>query len=340
MGRPNVGKSTLFNRITRSRRSIVGDEPGITRDRIYGEAEYDGKPFELADTGGIMPGDEAAIPRAILHHAEVAIGQAAQIIMVVDGREEITGADRELSALLRRTGKTVSLAVTKADTTDIVDRMQEWHALGIQRVFFVSSEHNLGVGDLLEEVTRDFPTASEQEQAVAPEETRVAIIGKPNVGKSTLLNRIAGQERAIVNPIAGTTRDAVDLLVESPVAGTLRVVDTAGIRKKTKTKLMAEKLSVVMAERHVRLCDIALLLIDGIEGATALDATIAGYAHHHGKGLILVINKWDLVEDKLTRAGELNNTVRREMSFLDYAPMQFLSAKDGFGIEKLMKNIR
>ncbi len=340
VGRPNVGKSTLFNRLTGSRRAIVGDEPGITRDRIYGEAEYAGKPFEVADTGGIIPGDEAAIPRAILKHAEVAIAQAAEIIMVVDGRQEITAADRELSALLRRTGKPVTLAVNKVDSPQMVGGMQEWHALGIARVFFISAEHKLDVGEMLEEVTRDFPSPGEAEEAQAAAETRVAIIGKPNVGKSTLLNRMAGQERSIVMPLPGTTRDAVDLLIETPGAGLLRVVDTAGIRRKGKTKLMAEKLSVVMAERHVRLCDIALLMVDATEGATALDATIAGYAHQHGKGLILIINKWDLVEDKLVAAGRLNNSLRREMSFLDYAPMQFLSAESGWGVEKLMQNIR
>jgi GTP-binding protein len=340
VGRPNVGKSTLFNRITGTRRSIVTSEPGMTRDRIYGQAEWNGKLFELADTGGILPGDQEVIPRQILRHAQVAVRQAAQIILVVDGREEITGADRELAWLLRRTGKPLVLAVNKADSPGMEAGLQEWHSLGMGRVFFISAEHKLGVDEMLEEVTRDFPAAGPGPEQAAPEETRVAIIGKPNVGKSTLLNLIAGEERSMVTPIPGTTRDAVDLLVESPAAGRLRLVDTAGIRRKGKTKLAAEKLSVVMAERHVRLCDLALLMVDALEGASALDATIAGYAHQHGKGLILVVNKWDLVENKRLRAGQLMNTLRREMPFLDYAPMQFLSAQSGFGIAKLMANVR
>ncbi len=344
VGRPNVGKSTLFNRIAGMRRSIVGNEPGITRDRIYASAQWQGKEFQVVDTGGMLPGDRDLIPREILKHAQVAIGQAEQVVLVVDGRAEITGSDRELARLLRHTGKPLALAVNKADAPKHESQMQEWHALGIGRLFFISAEHGHGVAELLDEVTRGFSLAEETEgaslQSEESAEIRVAIIGRPNVGKSTLLNRVCGQERSMVTPLPGTTRDAVDLQVDSPVAGPLRLVDTAGIRRKGKTKLMAEKLSVVMARRHVRLCDVALLMMDAVEGATAQDAAIARYAHENGKGLILVVNKWDLVRNKLVQAGKLADTVRREMPFLSYAPMQFLSAATGWNAEKLLKSIR
>lgn len=340
VGRPNVGKSTLFNRITSSRRSIVGDEPGITRDRIYGRAEWRGRKFEVVDTGGMLPGDHDLIPQQVLKHAHLAISQAFQVVMVVDGRAEITGSDRELARLLIRTGKPLALAVNKADVPSLEPQMQEWHALGIGRVFFISAEHSSGVAELLDEVTAGLPVEEAEELEPDVGEIRVAIIGKPNVGKSTLLNQLAGEERSIVTPVAGTTRDAVDLQLDSPVAGRLRLVDTAGIRKKSKTRLMAERLSVMMAQRHVRLCDVALLMIDAQEGATSQDAAIARYAHENGKGLILVVNKWDLVQNKRLQAGELANTVRREMPFMDYAPMQFLSAASGWNLDKLLKNIR
>ena len=342
VGRPNVGKSTLFNRITGTRRVIVGNEPGITRDRIYAEARWGRTAFQVVDTGGMLPGDRELIPRQIFKHAELAIREAAQVVLVVDGRAEITGSDRELARLLLRSGKPLALAVNKVDTPRLEAQMQEWYALGIGRLFFVSAEHGTGVAELLDEVAGDLPPgpAETTTKPEAAREIRVAIIGKPNVGKSTLLNLIAGQERAMVTPLPGTTRDAVDLLVESPLAGRLRVVDTAGIRRKSKTKLMAERLSVMMAQRHIRLCDIALLLVDATEGATALDAAIARYAHDHGKGLIVVLNKWDLVEDKLRKAGLLAGTVRRAIKFVDYAPMQFLSAASGWNLEKLLERIR
>lgn len=340
VGRPNVGKSRLFNRITGSRRAIVGDQPGITRDRIYGRAEWQGKVFEVVDTGGMLPGESEIIPRQVIKHAVVAVREADQVVMVVDGRAEITATDRELVGLLRQAGKPPALAVNKADCLRLEAHMQEWHELGVGRVFFISAEHGAGVAELLDELTAGFP-AGEPEAAAEPEaaEIRVAIIGKPNVGKSTLLNLLAGEERAIVTPLPGTTRDAVDLLVESPIAGRLRLVDTAGIRRKSKTREMAERLSVVMAQRHIRLSDVALLLIDATEGATSQDAAIAAYAHQHGKGLVLVANKWDLVADKRHQAGQIAERLRREVSFLDYAPMQFLSAADGWNVDKLLRNI-
>ena len=339
-GRPNVGKSTLFNRITGQRRAIVGDEPGITRDRIYAPAEWRGRWFEVVDTGGMVPGSQEAMAGHILRQARVALEEAAQVVMVVDGRAEITATDRELARLLLRTGKPLVLAVNKADAPHLVAGMQEWHSLGIGRVFFISAESGLGLDDLLDEVTAGFPEASRVEDSPpGAEEIRVAIIGRPNVGKSTLLNRLAEKERAIVSPTPGTTRDAVDLVVERDGAR-FRLVDTAGIRRRSKTKLMAEKLSVVMARRHIRMCDVALLLVDPFEGVTALDTHIAGYAHQSGRGVIVVVNKWDAVQDRRQRGAQLTRQVREAFKFMDYAPVLFLSAETGMNVPRLVGTIR
>src|SRR5271157_6143455 len=256
VGRPNVGKSTLFNRITGQRRAIVGDEPGITRDRMHGFAEHHGLRFEVIDTGGIVVHDQEYIPAQILRQAEVALDQASHIIFLVDGRAEITGADRDLAQMLKRLGKPVTLAVNKVDTAERDNLTHEFHRLGIADVFPVSSEHGVGIDALLDHVTAGFPAASEEAEP-AELGIKVAIIGRPNVGKSTLLNALTGQQRAIVSPIAGTTRDAVDETIDRD--GTRYVfVDTAGIRRKGKTKEMAEKLSVVMARRNIRLADIVI----------------------------------------------------------------------------------
>src|SRR6266404_365708 len=336
VGRPNVGKSTLFNRITGSRKAIVGDEPGITRDRNFAAAEWRGRHFRLVDTGGLQPGEEDTIAVNIFHQARMALDEAAQAVLLVDGRAEITGTDRELAMMMRRLGKPLTVAVNKADSLDTSEAMQEWHGLGIDRLVFVSAETGMGVDDLLDEVTKDFAPG---EGAVPLEpEIRVAIIGKPNVGKSTLLNMLAGEERSIVTPIAGTTRDSIDLLAEREGVR-FRFVDTAGIRRRGKTHLMAEKLSVVMAQRHIRLCDVAVLMLDALEGVTALDTHIAGYAHEEGKGLIIAINKWDAVENRRKKAPELEEQVRDEFKFLDYAPVLFISAQDGQNVEKLVKTI-
>ncbi len=338
VGRPNVGKSTLFNRLTSQRRAIVGDEPGITRDRIYAPAEWRGRRFEVVDTGGMVPGTQEEIAGHILRQARVALEEAAQVVLVVDGRAEITGTDRDLAQLLWRMGKPLALAVNKADTPHLAESMQEWHSLGISRVFFLSAEHGYGLDELLDELTRGFP-GMEQPAEEAQEEIRVAIIGRPNVGKSTLLNRLAEKERAIVSPTPGTTRDAIDLVVERE--GTrFRFVDTAGIRRRGKTKLMAEKLSVIMARRHIRLCDVALLLVDAMEGASALDTHIAGYAQQSGKGVIVVVNKWDAVRDRRSRGAALTQELRAHFKFMDYAPVIFLSAQTGLNVPRLVDAIR
>ena len=343
VGRPNVGKSTLFNRITGQRRAIVGDEPGITRDRIHGSAEHDGRSFELIDTGGIVVDDRDYIPGQILRQAEVALKSASQIIFLVDGRSEITASDRDLAQMLQRLGKPVTLAVNKADTAARQDLAHGFYELGIGEVFPVSAEHGTGVDALLDHVTGNFERdGAEPEtgtEASQPEETsiKIAIIGRPNVGKSTLLNALTGQERAIVSPIAGTTRDAVDETVERD--GTRFVfMDTAGIRRKGKTHEMAEKLSVVMARRHIRMAHVVLLVLDATEGVVGLDATIAGYAHEGGRAIIVCVNKSD--ELPRSKKQELEEQVRDTCKFLDYAPVVFISAKTGLGVGRLFPLIK
>lgn len=338
VGRPNVGKSTLFNRITGQRRSIVGDEPGITRDRIHGVAEHDGRRFEVIDTGGILVNDQEYIPAQILRQAEVALRNASHIIFLVDGRAEITGADRDLAQMLKRLGKPVTLAVNKADSGARDDLAHAFYELGIPDVYPVSAEHGIGVDAMLDHVTEGFPA---EEAAPAKEPgIKVSIIGRPNVGKSTLLNALTGQERAIVSPEAGTTRDAVDETVVRD--GTEYIfVDTAGIRRKGKTKLMAEKLSVVMARRHIRMAHVILLVLDGTEGVVGLDSTIAGYAHEGGRALIICVNKWDEIKGQGgQKRNEFEQKIRDQFKFLEYAPIVYLSAKTGVGVQKLFPLIK
>jgi GTPase len=359
VGRSNVGKSTLFNAITGQRRSIVGDEPGITRDRIYGKAEYRGRPFELVDTGGIIPNDEEMIPTEILKQARVALEQASHIIFLVDGRSEITGTDRDLAKLLRKLGKPVLLAINKIDSPKREDLTHEFHSLGFEHMFAVSAEHRQGFDDLLDHATSGFPAlpgskinkkgrgGSRASRIAEPEPAeeapaadlpiKVAIIGRPNVGKSTLLNALTGSERAIVSPVAGTTRDAVDEAVTHDGVEYV-FVDTAGIRRKGKTKLMAEKLSVVMARRHLRMANVAVLVLDATEGMLALDATIAGYAHEEGRCVVLCVNKWDAVAEPDKR--KFTEEIRDNLKFLDYAQIAFISAQKRAGTDALFPLIR
>src|SRR5207302_7053581 len=368
VGRPNVGKSTLFNRLIGSRRSIVGDEPGITRDRLYGKARWNGREVEVVDTGGIIPDEKELIPAEIYRQARVALEQADVIAMVVDGRTELASPDIDLARLLIRSGKPVLLAVNKIDTPKIESVVEDFRRLGIKDVFPVSAEHGNGLGELLDAVLERLPPGTDTEvapedtvaqsldvlnqaetQAEAPvrqeqTETKIAIIGRPNVGKSTLLNQLTGTSRAIVSPIAGTTRDAVDELVERDQQR-YRFIDTAGIRRKGKTKLMAEKLSVVMARKHLEAADIALMVVDAWEGVTASDATIAGYAHESGRSILLVINKWDLLTSR-RKAGKpaavpsvFEKQARGVLKFLSYAPMMFVSAEQGRGVEKIFPAI-
>jgi GTP-binding protein len=298
LGRPNVGKSRLFNRLIGARRSIVTDESGITRDRIYGTAVWQGRQFQVVDTGGILPEEKEFIPREIFRQARVAIERAVQLVLVVDARAGVTPLDGELARLLRATGKRLIIAANKVDSPQQAALAAAFYELG-KDVYPVSAEHGLGVDELLEAVTAGLPALGMPTGNASPRPAGellggvvVAIIGRPNVGKSTLLNRLVGEERAIVSAEPGTTRDAVDTWLRRD-GKTYRFVDTAGIRRKGKTKLVAEKLSVVMARKHLERCDVALLVLDAAQGITAGDATIAGYAARSGRSLILVMNKWD-----------------------------------------------
>ena len=388
VGRPNVGKSTLFNRLTHSRRSIVGDEPGITRDRIYGEYEWAGREFRVVDTGGIVPDDPELIPTEIYAQARVALKEADALVLVVDARTELASPDYDLVKLLIRGGKPVFLAVNKVEGEAMSAEAENFRQLGIRNMFPISSEHGLGIGDLLEAISEAVPApfeaestegeslaAQEAEDAAAEaaevsegglappdedadplrplhrthgefeqHETSVAIIGRPNVGKSTLLNALTGTSRAIVSLVAGTTRDAVDEVVEFE-GSQLRFVDTAGIRRKGKTHLMAEKMSVVMARRHLEAADVALLVIDATDGVTAADATIGGYAHESGRSVIILVNKWDAVTTGRTDGKPpadreiFEKQLRSVLKYLSYSPVIFLSALEatGPGAKKLLR---
>jgi GTP-binding protein len=339
LGRPNVGKSTLFNRICGRRRALVGNEPGMTRDRLYAQAEWQGKRFEVVDTGGMLPGEKEIIPAEIFRQARVAIEQAAHLVIVVDAREGVTPLDEELVQLLRRTGKPLSLAANKIDSVQLMPLAAEFHRLGVADVFPLSAEHGLGVDDLLDHVTAGIPAAGAQGLAAAADEViRVAIIGRPNVGKSTLLNRLLNEERSIVTPFPGTTRDAVDAELERDGLH-FRFIDTAGIRRKGKTKLLAEKLSVIQARKHLERADVALLLMDAVEGVTALDTHIGGYAHESGRSVVLVVNKWDAVPKGPKTTEEYTEALRRQMKYLDYAPIVFISALQGQRLGKLLETI-
>ena len=333
VGRPNVGKSTLFNRLIGQRRSIVTDEPGITRDRIYGVLNWHGRSYEVVDTGGIIPGEETEIPVRIFEQAQIAIETAVLVLFVTDGRSGITPPDQELIRLLRRTSKPIFLVVNKIDSEKQAPEVSEFHRLGLDQVFPISAEHGRGFTELLDQIAISVPVPQENEEDAA-KEIRVAIIGRPNVGKSTLLNRLVGQERAMVSPIAGTTRDAVDSVIEHGDL-TIRFVDTAGIRRKGKTELKAEKLSVVMARRHLERSDVAILVIDGAEGVTALDAHIAGYAHQAGRSIIIAVNKWDAVAKTYRITADFEAQIHEKLKFIAFAPIVFISAKTGQRVQKL-----
>lgn len=373
VGRPNVGKSTLFNRLTGTRRSIVTNEPGITRDRIYGTADWRGHRFEIVDTGGIVPDDKALIPQEILRQAHVAIDKAALLLLVVDSQAGLTPLDAELARLLRSTGKPFFVAVNKVDSPQQESNAANFHRLGVP-VFPITAEHGTGVDDLLDAAIAlvsnstgplllDDVSADAQDQKLGP--TEIAIIGRPNVGKSTLLNRMVGEERSIVSPVPGTTMDTVDTEVTRD-GRVYRFVDTAGIRRKGKTNLVAEKLSVVMARRGLERADVALLVVDSEQGVTQGDAQIASYAEESGRSVIIVMNKWDLAAEAAKQASardaattkgrakrgpdekhkfddidkskllfDYEKMVRGKLKFLSYAPIIFLSAKSGERTQKL-----
>jgi len=334
IGRPNVGKSTLFNRLTGSRKSIVGDQPGITRDRIYGDVEWKSKRFELVDTGGIVPDDEAIIPANIFRQAGFAIDKSQAIIWVVDARAGITPLDEEISVYLRNIGKPVFIAANKCESQKVEDEAAEFYQFGFE-VAPLSAEHGTSVGDLLDQVFEALEF-DDEEEAGKPDEIKLAIIGRPNVGKSSLLNQILGEERVIVSPIAGTTRDAIDTYLTVDDQKFL-LIDTAGIRRKGKTNEMAEKMSVIMARKALERADVAILIIDAVEGVTHLDANIGGYAVDSGCSIIIAVNKWDAVEEKETNTiYEFERNLRRQMKFLEWAPMVTISALTGQRVTNIL----
>ena len=338
VGRPNVGKSMLFNKLTGQRTSIVEDTPGVTRDRIYGDCEWCNRHFSLVDTGGIEPGTENDMLKFMRRQAEIGIELADCIVMVVDVHSGITAADQDVATMLRKSRKPVALAVNKCDSIGYVNPdVFEFYGLGINDLFEVSAIHGHGTGDLLDWCLEQFPEAEEEEEE--SDIINVAIVGKPNVGKSSLLNRILGEERVIVSNVAGTTRDAIDSYFENET-GKYNFIDTAGMRRKSKVDDVIEKFSNMRTVAAIERADVCLILIDANDGVTEQDTKIAGLVHEAGKAAIIVVNKWDAVEDKETntmRDKEL--AVKDGLSYMPYAPVVFLSALTGQRVDRIFQVI-
>ena len=339
IGRPNVGKSMLFNKLTGQRTSIVEDTPGVTRDRIYGDCEWCGRTFSLVDTGGIEPGTDSDMLKFMRRQAEIGIELADAIIMVTDVRSGVTVADEDVATMLRKSGKPVALAVNKCDSIGPTNPdVYEFYSLGIGDLFETSAVHGHGTGDLLDWVLENIPQDSGEEEA--DDIIRVAIVGKPNVGKSSLLNRILGEERVIVSNVAGTTRDAIDSYFENET-GKYCFIDTAGMRRKSKVDDAIEKYSNMRSINAIDRADVCLILVDANEGVTEQDTKIAGLVHEAGKAAIIVVNKWDAVEGKETNTMKnMENDVRQGLSYMLYAPVVFLSALTGQRVDKLFQVIQ
>ena len=324
VGRPNVGKSTIFNRLVGERIAIVEDKPGVTRDRLYGKGEWLDQYFHVIDTGGIEFGETDEILTQMRHQAELAIDEADVIIMIADSRTGATDADLELARMLSRTGKPVVLAVNKVDNPEMRAEIYDFYTLGLGEPFPVSGSHGLGLGDVLEEVVRHFPAKEEEDQA--DDVIRVSIIGRPNVGKSSLTNAILGEERVIVSDVAGTTRDAIDTPFERDGQQYV-LVDTAGMRKRGKVYETTEKYSVMRAMRAIEESDVVLVVLNGEEGIIEQDKKIAGYAHEAGRAVIIIVNKWDALEKDDKTMNRFTELIREEFKYLDYAPILYVSAK-------------
>ncbi|WP_294474927.1 ribosome biogenesis GTPase Der [uncultured Intestinimonas sp.] len=338
VGRPNVGKSMLFNKLVGQRLSIVEDTPGVTRDRLYAEAEWRGRVFDLVDTGGIEPDSDDEILRFMRRQAEIAIENADVIVLLCDIKTGLTASDQEVANLLLRSRKPVVLAVNKCDQTGPTNPdIYEFYNLGLGDPIPVSAVHGHGAGDLLDACLEHFPPEDQEEEA--DDVIKVAVIGKPNVGKSSLVNRILGEERVIVSDVAGTTRDAVDSFFENET-GKYRLIDTAGMRKKAKVEDRVEKFSVLRATMAIERSDVCLILIDAHEGVTEQDTKVAGLAHEVGKASIIVVNKWDDVEKDDKTMDRMRGEIRRDLSYMTYAPILFLSAKTGQRVGRLFPLIR
>ena len=339
VGRPNVGKSLLFNKLTGQRTSIVEDTPGVTRDRIYGDCEWCNRTFSLVDTGGIEPGTENDMLKFMRRQAEIGIEVADAIIMVVDVRSGVTAADQDVATMLRKSNKPIALAVNKCDSVGLVNPdVFEFYSLGIGDLFETSAVHGHGTGDLLDWVLDNIPEDNSDEEE--DEIIKVAIVGKPNVGKSSLLNRILGEERVIVSNVAGTTRDAIDSYFENET-GKYCFIDTAGMRRKSKVDDAIEKYSNMRSINAIERADVCLILIDANDGVTEQDTKIAGLVHEAGKAAIIVVNKWDAVENKETNTmRDMEAAVRDGLSYMTYAPVIFLSALTGSRVDKLYQVIQ
>ena len=339
IGRPNVGKSMLFNKLTGQRTSIVEDTPGVTRDRIYGDCEWCGRTFSLVDTGGIEPDTDSDMLKFMRRQAEIGIELADAIIMVTDVRSGVTAADEDVAVMLRKSGKPVALAVNKCDAVGPTNPdVYEFYTLGIGDLFETSAVHGHGTGDLLDWVLENIPESDSQGQD--EDEIKVAIVGKPNVGKSSLLNRILGEERVIVSNIAGTTRDAIDSYYENDT-GKYCFIDTAGMRRKSKVDDIIEKYSNMRTISAIDRADVCLILVDANEGVTEQDTKIAGLVHEAGKAAVIVVNKWDAVADKETNTmRDMEQSVRQGLSYMLYAPVVFLSALTGQRVDKLFQVIQ
>ena len=339
VGRPNVGKSMLFNKLTGRRTSIVEDTPGVTRDRIYGDCEWCGRTFSLVDTGGIEPGTDSDMLKFMRRQAEIGIELADAIIMVADVRSGVTAADQDVATMLRKSGKPVALAVNKCDSIGTVNPDAfEFYSLGIGDLFETSAVHGHGTGDLLDWVLANIPEEAETEEE--SDIINVAIVGKPNVGKSSLLNRILGEERVIVSDVAGTTRDAIDSYFENET-GKYCFIDTAGMRRKSKVDDAIEKYSNMRSINAIERADVCLILIDANDGVTEQDTKIAGLVHEAGKAAIIVVNKWDAVENKETNTmRDMEADVRNGLSYMLYAPVLFLSALTGQRVDRLFQVIQ
>ena len=326
VGKPNVGKSTLFNRIVGRKKAIVEDQPGVTRDWNYADIEWEDKPFSLIDTGGFEPISRERIFMQMKEQCQLAIEEADLILFLMDGKDGLTPSDKEIASILRREAKPVLYVVNKIDGPKHEDKVFEFYGIGAERILSISAEHNYGVDDLMTEVFKELPPSDESE--AEEEVTKIAVVGRPNVGKSSLINRILGYDRVIVNESPGTTRDAIDTVVEIGGKQYL-LIDTAGIRRKKKISLRLEKYSIVEALKSIDRCDVVLLLIDPREGVTEQDTKIAGFIHEKAKGCVVVVNKWDLIDKNSDTAKEYTLRIREDLKFLPYAPILFISCLTG-----------